>query len=67
MRRSQIEDTEITTMRVKKETILMLDAILSVSDKKVSKATIVHNLVSAFLEENKKILKEKSAKRKDYF
>lgn len=67
MRKSQTENSEMTALRLKKETVLMLDAILSVSDKKVSKATIIHNLVSAFLEENKKILKEKSAKRKDYF
>ena len=46
----------------------MLDAIARGSEKNVSKSTIIHNLVSTFLNENLEKLKSVAAKKikKDY-
>ena len=68
IRKSNIEDGQFTTFKLKRETLDMLDAIARGSEKNVSKSTIIHNLVSTFLNENIERLKMVASKKikKDY-
>jgi hypothetical protein len=68
IRKSNIEDGQFTTFKLKRETLDMLDAIARGSEKNVSKSTIIHNLVSTFLTENLEKLKAVAAKKikRDY-
>ena len=68
IRKSNTEDGQFTTFKLKRETLDMLDAIARGSEKHVSKSTIIHNLVSTFLTENLEKLKAVAAKKikRDY-
>ena len=68
IRKSNTEDGQFTTFKLKRETLDMLDAIARGSEKNVSKSTIIHNLVSTFLTENLEKLKAVAAKKikRDY-
>jgi outer membrane protein OmpA-like peptidoglycan-associated protein len=68
IRKSNTEDGKFSTFKLKRETLDMLDAIARGSEKNVSKSTIIHNLVSTFLNENLEKLKSVAAKKikKDY-
>ena len=63
IRKSNIEDGQFTTFKLKRETLDMLDAIARGSEKNVSKSTIIHNLVSTFLNENIERLKMVASKK----
>ena len=68
IRKSNTEDGKFSTFKLKRETLDMLDAIARGSEKNVSKSTIIHNLVSTFLNENLEKLKSVASKKikKDY-